>query len=109
MHARQTVVDVTGEALGVVVGVHSSPVRGEDLLAIRTSLFGRPRLVPTARAVERWPDVAIPYDRQLVLSAPCCSRRGLRNGAWIRVRDHYHTDGDPKDKLRAARRYDRAA
>src|ERR1700730_11303560 len=66
-----TMVDDEGQRVGKVTDVVSRPDTLEaEWLVVKTSLFGRPRLVPLAAAFEDGHTAHIPFSRDDVLSAP---------------------------------------
>jgi sporulation protein YlmC with PRC-barrel domain len=66
-----TMVDDEGHRVGKVTDVVSRPDTLEaEWLVVKTSLFGRPRLVPLASAVEDGQIAHITYSKDDVLSAP---------------------------------------
>jgi sporulation protein YlmC with PRC-barrel domain len=66
-----TMVDDEGRKVGKVTDVVSRPDTLEaEWLVVKTSLFGRPRLVPMAKATEEGDIAHIAASRDDVLSAP---------------------------------------
>jgi sporulation protein YlmC with PRC-barrel domain len=66
-----TMVDDEGHRVGKVTDVVSRPDTLEaEWLVVKTSMFGRPRLVPLASAVEDGQIAHITYSKDDVLSAP---------------------------------------
>jgi sporulation protein YlmC with PRC-barrel domain len=66
-----TMVDDAGHKVGKVTDVVSRPDTLEaEWLVVKTSLFGRPRLVPLAAAVEDGHTARITFSKDEVLSAP---------------------------------------
>src|ERR1700730_12632673 len=69
--AGDTMADDEGRKVGKVTDVVSRPDTLEaEWLVVKTSLFGRPRLVPMAAATEEGHTAHIPFSRDDVLSAP---------------------------------------
>jgi sporulation protein YlmC with PRC-barrel domain len=65
------VVDEGGQKIGKVTDVVSRPDTLEaEWLVVKTSLFGRPRLVPLAAAVEEGHTAHIAFSKDEVMSAP---------------------------------------
>jgi hypothetical protein len=66
-----TMVDDTGHKVGKVTDVVSRPDTLEaEWLVVKTSMFGRPRLVPLAAAFEDGHTAHINFSKEDVLSAP---------------------------------------
>jgi hypothetical protein len=66
-----TMVDEDGHKVGKVTDVVSRPDTLEaEWLVVKTSLFGRPRLVPLASAYEEGHTAHIAYSKDDVMSAP---------------------------------------
>jgi hypothetical protein len=66
-----TMVDGTGHRVGKVTDVVSRPETLEpEWLVVKTSVFGRQRLVPMAAATEEGHTAHIEFSREDVLSAP---------------------------------------
>ena len=68
----RNVVDRDRQPIGVVEDVIDLSAGSLALLLVRTSLVGRPRLVPVAVAADSWPDVVLPYEAERVLRGPRC-------------------------------------
>jgi sporulation protein YlmC with PRC-barrel domain len=71
-HARgERVVDLDGRRIGKVTNIAFEPnTYRADWLVVKTSMFGRPRLVPVATAVEEGHEIRVPFLKATVLNAP---------------------------------------
>jgi len=67
----ETVVDKESHRIGKVEGVaEKSTTMKPTFIVVKTSLFGRRRLIPLASAEEREGIVHVPFSKQVVLDAP---------------------------------------
>src|SRR5579864_9485557 len=71
-HAKgEHVVDLDGRRIGKVTNIAFEPKTSRpDWLVVKTSMFGRPRLVPVAAAVEEGHEIRVPFLKETVLRAP---------------------------------------
>jgi sporulation protein YlmC with PRC-barrel domain len=71
-HARgEHVVDLDGRRIGKVTNIAFEPKTFRpDWLVVKTSMLGRPRLVPVAAAVEEGNEIRVPFLKETVLNAP---------------------------------------
>jgi sporulation protein YlmC with PRC-barrel domain len=67
----ETVFDAQGDRVGKVSEIAFRPDTFDpEWLVVKTSLFGRKRLVPFAAAEEQGDRVRVPFGRDMVLDAP---------------------------------------
>jgi sporulation protein YlmC with PRC-barrel domain len=65
------VVDLDGRGIGRVTDIAFEPnTYAADWLVVKTSMLGRPRLVPVTEAVEQGHEIRVPFSKETVLSAP---------------------------------------
>ena len=72
IHAKgERVVDRHGELIGKVRQVACDPnTYNAEWLVVKTSVLGRPRLVPVEGAIDLGDTVRVPFSKETVLTAP---------------------------------------
>jgi len=87
------VVDVEGQRIGKVTEISADPATlAPEWLVVKTSAFGRLRLLPLDRAIDQGAGVIrVPFSKQMVLQAPVPEITGsLATSEREALRQYYH-------------------